>query len=246
MTNTIAFIKNVALESKSRFEFWMRFINHFQFEQVLEIGVYRGDFATQMLKNNSSIKQYYMIDPWKHLEDWNKPANKNNELFNKFYQETIERTNFAKEKRIILRGKTREVIDKIPDHSLDFAYIDGDHTLKGITIDLLKVFSKVKNGGWVGGDDFSPSIWQHFPRYEPTLIFPFAVYFAEATSSKIFAIPNNQFLINKSEKSSFDFINFTNQYDDLFLKNQLTVFNRIKHYFLPYYFYIKKMFKKQI
>jgi hypothetical protein len=35
-----------------------------------------------------------------------------------------------------LRGKTTEVIDKIPDASLDIVYIDGDHMLRGITIDL--------------------------------------------------------------------------------------------------------------
>ena len=33
----------------------------------------------------------------------------------------------------MLRGTTTEVIDRVPDRSVDFAYIDGDHTLRGIT-----------------------------------------------------------------------------------------------------------------
>ncbi|MEO0338135.1 MAG: riboflavin synthase, partial [Bacteroidota bacterium] len=56
-------------------------------------------------------------------------------------KETLDKTNFAKEKRIILRGKTTEVINKIKDNSLDFVYIDGDHTLRGITIDLINIWS---------------------------------------------------------------------------------------------------------
>ncbi|MDZ7611873.1 MAG: class I SAM-dependent methyltransferase [Candidatus Moranbacteria bacterium] len=195
-------IKKIVSNSNSRLEFWINFINQLKLENICEIGVYKGDFAAEILKKCENINEYSMIDPWKHLDHWNKPANKDDETFNKFYDETIEKTNFAKEKRLILRGKTTEVIDKIPDKSLDFAYIDGDHTLKGITTDLIKVYPKIKDGGWIGGDDFSYNIWQHSPKFEPTLIFPFAVYFAEAISAKIFALPYNQFLIHKFSDGS--------------------------------------------
>jgi len=217
------FIRQIAPDSKSRYEFWIKFINRLKFECISEIGVYRGDFASEILKNCRGIKAYYMIDPWKHLDDWNKPANKKDELFNKFYEETINRTNFAKEKRIILRGKTTEIIDKIPDRSLDFAYIDGDHTLRGITIDLMRVYPKIKDGGWIGGDDFSPTIWQHSKEFEPTLVFPFAIYFAEAMGEIIFALAHGQFLIHKCNSGHYKFINFTKHYyRDISLRNQLT------------------------
>ena len=39
--------------------------------------------------------------------------------------------------RQILRGKTVDVIDQVPDRTRDFASIDGDRTLRGITIDLI-------------------------------------------------------------------------------------------------------------
>jgi hypothetical protein len=54
----------------------------------------------------------------------------------------MKKTEFASAKRVVLRGRTKEVIDDIPDNSLDFAYIDGDHTLRGITVDLIKVFPR--------------------------------------------------------------------------------------------------------
>ncbi len=135
-----------------------------------------------------------------------------------------------KHKCVILRGKTTEVIEEIQDAELDFAYIDGDHTLKGITIDLHRVYPKIKPGGWIGGDDFSQTIWQHATRYEPTLVFPYAVYFAEAVGAQIYALPHNQFLLKKAEpptpnltagnQSAFEFNDLTKSYQDTGLKSQ--------------------------
>ena len=154
------------------------------------------------------------------LDNWNKPANKSDRIFEEFLLETEEKTSFASEKRVVLRGKTTEVIKNIPDEELDFAYIDGDRTLKGITIDLICLFSKIRVGGWIGGDDFNKTVWQHSPNFEPTLVFPFAVYFAEAVGANIYALPYSQFLLEKSEQKSFSFDDLTCDYNDVGLKSQ--------------------------
>ena len=207
--------------TNSRLDFWINFLNSTDIHNMVEVGVYKGDFAQKLLKYCDSIKQYYMIDPWRHLDDWNKPANTLSNLFEQFFLETISKTNFAADKRIILRGKTTEVIEQIPDGALDFAYIDGDHTLKGITIDLICVFPKIRDGGWIGGDDFSKTIWQHPTKFEPTLVFPFAVYFAEAAGARIYALPNSQFLMQKNSKKTFAFVDLTNNYGNTSLREQL-------------------------
>jgi hypothetical protein len=124
------------------------------------------------------------------------------------------------DKRVVLRGTTADVIDEIPDAALDFAYIDGDHTLRGITIDLVKVFPKVRAGGWIGADDFSPSIWQQAEAYEPTLVFPLAVHFAEAAGARIFGLPHQQFLIEKAQ-TGHEFVDLTGRYGTLDLRSQL-------------------------
>lgn len=230
-------IKNCLDQSNSRFELWVNFLNSIKVKNVAELGVYKGDFAAKLLKECDSIEKYYMVDPWRHLDDWNKPANKEDNKFEKFLSETKSKTDFASSKRIILRGKTTEVIDKIPDNELDFAYIDGDHTLKGISIDLIRLFPKIKDGGWIGGDDFSKTVWQHSTKFEPTLVFPFAVYFAEAVNAQIYALPNSQFLLFKDSTQSFSFIDLTGDYQDTGLKEQfnpnkiLKVKNREKFIF---------------
>jgi len=148
-----------------------------------------------------------MLDPGRHLDDWNKPGNhRTDDTFEQVFSEAKSNTEFAADKRIVLRGRTTEVIEKIPNDALDFACIDGDYTLKGFTIDLINVYPKIRTGGWLGGDDFSSTIWQHDKKFEPTLVFPFAVYFVEAVGAPIYALPNNQFIIKKTAMRSFDFI----------------------------------------
>lgn len=175
---------------------------------MAELGVYRGSFAEVILRDCKNVDKYLMIDPWRNLSDWNKPANQASLTFETYYNETIERTGFAKNKRDILRGKTTEIINKIENESLGFVYTDGDHTLKGISIDLINIWSKVSSNGFIAGDDFHPSIWQHNMQYEPTMVFPFAVYFSEAVDCKIYALPYNQFIIPKESKG-FKFIDLT-------------------------------------
>jgi hypothetical protein len=188
---------------------------------VVEVGVYRGDFAARLLGACPRIERYYMVDPWRHLDDWNKPANKEDDLFERYYAEALEKTDAAADKRVVLRGRTTEVVDEVPDESLDFAYIDGDHTLRGITIDLVRWHGKVKQGGWIGGDDFRRSIWQHGRDYEPTLVFPFAVYFAEAVGTRIYGLPHAQFALEK-HAGGFEFVDLTGKYGPIELLNQLT------------------------
>jgi hypothetical protein len=205
----------------NRVELWTRFVAASGVASLAEIGVYRGQFAQKLLDGAPAIARYYLIDPWRHLDDWNKPANKSDDVFEGFYREAMERTSEHEAKRVVLRGTTTEVIDQIPDGSLDFAYVDGDHTLRGITIDLISVFPKVREGGWIGGDDFSPSIWQHSAEFEPTLVFPLAVHFAEAVGARIYGLPFKQFLIEKAPGGTHEFVDLTGRYRDLELGRQL-------------------------
>lgn len=221
-------IKTYIDRSTSRIELWIKILKYLQVRRMAEIGVYKGDFASEILSHCNTIETYYAIDPWRYLEDWNKPMNKNNDFFDRCYKETITKTKFAGERVKILRGKTDEVADKIQDNSLDFIYIDGDHTLKGVTIDLNIAYLKLQKGGIIGGDDFRPSIWQHFAHFEPTFVFPYAVYFAEATDAQIYALPYEQFLIHKNQKMSFKFIDFTGNYGDTSIQKQLDILNYLK------------------
>jgi hypothetical protein len=215
-------LRALCANSESRLQMWIEFLRATQVEAMAEIGVYRGHFAAEVLASCSSIQRYYLIDPWRHLDGWNKPANTDDAQFAAYLSETKAKTEFAGDRRIFLRGTTGEVLDQIPDASLDFAYIDGDHTLHGISIDLIKVYPKVRRGGWIGGDDFTRTVWQHQADFEPTLVFPFAVYFAEAVGARIYGLPHQQFLISKPAETGtgFEFVDLTGDYPDTTLQSQ--------------------------
>ncbi|WP_417872518.1 class I SAM-dependent methyltransferase [Xanthomarina gelatinilytica] len=219
----IKFLKKIIRNSNDRYDLWVSFLQEKELKNVAEVGVYKGDYAEKILLACKDITRYLMIDPWRQLDDWNKPANVIDETFEEFFNETMSKTDFAKEKRQVLRGRTQDVRDDIEDNSLDFAYIDGDHTLRGISIDLISIWDKIKPNGYIAGDDFCSSVWQHDKVFEPTLVFPFAVYFAEAKNVKIYALPFNQFLIIKGALG-FEFIDLTKgKYKELNLLNQLKI-----------------------
>ena len=215
------FLDELSRTAPSRLDLWTDFISNAGVEVMSEIGVFTGRFAERVLDACPQIARYYMIDPWRHLDDWNKPANRPDEVFEGYLAEAMQRTEAFADKRVVLRGTTVEVIDQIPDGSLDLAYVDGDHTLRGITVDLVRVLPKVRVGGFIAGDDFGKPIWQHDTRYEPTLVFPFAVYFAEAIGARVHALPHRQFLIEKRDHHAFEFVDHTHQYTHLTLKEQL-------------------------
>ena len=144
-----AAIESAAGSANSRAEMWSRLIETLNVRQMAEVGVWSGAFAEAMLRRCPQLQRYFMIDPWRRLDQWNKPMNIDDRAFEDVYEEAMRRTEFAAEKRNVLRGTTLEAVAEVPDASLDLAYIDGDHTLRGITIDLIAWYPKLKPGGLI-------------------------------------------------------------------------------------------------
>tara|TARA_R110002050_G_scaffold4794_4_gene22782 strand:- start:91 stop:825 length:735 start_codon:yes stop_codon:yes gene_type:complete len=214
---TLQEIKSLKEKSDTRESLIEYLIHLHKVKNIAEIGVFKGDLTSYLLNKVEAIENYTLIDPWRYLEDWNKPNNQSNTNFEAIYKDTLEKVSFAQSKLTILRGKTNEISESIEPNSLDAIYIDGDHTLKGITIDLIQMWDKLTSNGIIIGDDFYPSIKRNKFAFEPTLVFPFAVYFAEAKNVKIFTLPFNQFLIIKNHQP-FEFIDLTGKYSKIELK----------------------------
>jgi predicted O-methyltransferase YrrM len=56
----------------------------------------------------------------------------------------------------VLIGDSRQSHQEFADHSLDMAFIDGDHTPAGVYLDTMNFMRKVRPGGLLCGHDFSP------------------------------------------------------------------------------------------
>ena len=207
-------VRTIIGRCASREEFWAALTSESAAAKVAEIGVFEGRFAEAMLGRCPGIESYTMVDPWRHLEGWNKPANRDDEQFAQIHKEALHRTEPWSDRRVIRRGTTLEVVPLLREEKYDLIYIDADHTLRGILIDLINWYPLADNGGFVGGDDFCKNPWQHPSKYEPTLVFPTAVHFAEAVGVPIYALPWNQFLIVKSPEAGFKFIDIAGGYGE--------------------------------
>jgi hypothetical protein len=216
-------VRNWAGAAPGRMKLWSSFLQQQHVKTMAEVGVFQGRFAARMLTGAPALERYYMIDPWRNLEDWDKPLNRSDDAFNEVYDQAMASTEQFAAKRVVLRGRTVEVVDQIPDGSLDLAYLDGDHTLRGITIDLARIYPKVRDGGFIAGDDFCRNIFfQHEEASEPTLVFPYAVHFAEAMGVRIYALPFRQFLLQKAPVDGEVFIDLAGGYVDTTLLRQLS------------------------
>lgn len=53
-----------------------------------------------------------------------------------------------------LNVKSTDAAGRFDDASLDFVYVDGDHTYQGVKDDLVAWLPKIRPGGFIGGDDY--------------------------------------------------------------------------------------------
>ena len=69
--------------------------------------------------------------------------------------------------------------------------------VKGITIDLIMSFPKVKSGGILGGDDYIKNIYHHDIKNFDQLVKPVIGYYYCSNKISKFLTNNTQFLIKK-------------------------------------------------
>lgn len=127
-----------------------------------EVGVHKGDFSDEIL-HTTLPKKLYLIDPWKSFTDttydqsWYGAKTAQDEM-DKRYHKVIKRFQNFDNIKVIRRFST-DIDDIIEDNSLDFVYIDGDHTYDGVCKDFDIFYKKVKPGGIIAGDDYLDGNW---------------------------------------------------------------------------------------
>lgn len=115
----------------------------------VEIGVLAGINAESILRT-LPIKKLYLVDPYMSY------VNTFGKLFvpRKKLPEAKKRLSKFGEKTIFIFKKASQAVNDIPD-GLDFVYIDGRHTYEFVKKDIELYYSKVREGGVIGGHDFT-------------------------------------------------------------------------------------------
>jgi hypothetical protein len=119
------------------------------FKTGAEIGIERGVFSEKICKSVPGVK-LYCIDPWQFYPGYREHVSQ--DQLDGFYEETKEK--LKPYGCIVIKGFSEEVHKDIPDGSLDFVYIDGNHDFLHTTQDLFYWTPKVRAEGIVSGHDF--------------------------------------------------------------------------------------------
>jgi hypothetical protein len=123
------------------------------FNRGAEIGVRRGNFSCQLLKRNPHL-HLTLIDPW--------------DAYTRGYDQVKQDGIFEQCKRAvqpysdrvtIIRKNSFEGLENIEDESLDFVFIDGNHTFDYVAPDIINWSKKVRRHGIVSIHDYYHFGW---------------------------------------------------------------------------------------
>lgn len=121
-----------------------------------EIGVRRGNTTAALLRECPKLFMY-AVDPWE-------PQTLAGQVYTAEKVESFE--NDARRalepygaRCVILKARSTAAAPCVPDASLDFVFIDGDHTAEGVFQDVLAWAPKLRPSGAMLGHDVSwPSV----------------------------------------------------------------------------------------
>lgn len=123
----------------------------------VEIGVWEGGNAEEVV-NGLPLEKFWLVDCW---GDWSSQPGveeslgikEDSDFWERLYTQVQER--FAHYPNVeIVRLWSHEAAKQLPN-DLDFVYIDGNHSYEGVAADLRLWVPKVREGGWVMGDDWN-------------------------------------------------------------------------------------------
>ena len=121
--------------------------------EAVEVGVLRGEHA-RILLDNWRGRLLHLVDPWRHLADYQDIANLSDEDFQRCLESTCDTLISHVGRYRIHRHTSVEAAQFLADASLDFVYLDANHHFTAVSQDLRIWFPKLKPGGIMAGHDF--------------------------------------------------------------------------------------------
>ena len=121
---------------------------------MIEIGSYMGE-STMLFASSKMFSKIYTIEPHSGTEihidendyDW--------DIIKQEYK--INTRHFDNITHI--EDYSYNVVNQFKDESIDFIYIDANHSYESVKKDLELYLPKLKQNGWIGGHDYNKKYW---------------------------------------------------------------------------------------
>jgi len=133
---------------------------------ILEVGVFRGEFAAQLYQTLAPRK-LILCDPWDG-PSISGDADGNNVIsvdLRAVYAK-LEEVASQNSDLVLLRGRSPEALKGLADACLDVIYIDGCHSYEGVSADLEEALRLVRPGGYICGHDLEMNPAKTTAHYE--------------------------------------------------------------------------------
>lgn len=121
-----------------------------------EVGVEKGKNAQEMFEHIPNLK-LFAIDPYKQHPQYDTGATTYLRIWDNGYLQMVKRQARARLKdknAVIIEKFSEDAARDILDNSLDFVYIDGDHSYDFVMQDMIIWGRKVRRGGIISGHDY--------------------------------------------------------------------------------------------
>jgi predicted O-methyltransferase YrrM len=122
---------------------------------VAELGVDDGDFSRRILTRTQPAK-LHLVDSWASDRFHEGKARAVRDRF---------REEIAAGRVEIHRGLSTDVLAEFPDESLDWVYVDSDHSYAITAAELRIASRKLRHGGILAGHDYVTGGWDDGVRY---------------------------------------------------------------------------------
>lgn len=111
----------------------------------VEIGVNKGEYGIVLCK--AGLKMYG-VDPWENYRGYKREGG-----YLSRHSEALE--NLKGYDYTTIQKYSMDALSDFEDESLDFVYIDGNHTLPYVCMDIFGWERKVRKGGIIAGHDYA-------------------------------------------------------------------------------------------
>lgn len=116
---------------------------------VAEIGVAGGHFTAQILATWPTCSKLYAIDCWGPFEGNHLTNDEQEQRFRQVSEKFARNSNVK-----IVRQYSDKAAAAMPNESIDFIYLDADHSYSAALLDLRSWFPKLKKKGIMAGHDY--------------------------------------------------------------------------------------------
>lgn len=126
-------------------EILARCFRHLGYVEGVEVGTRRGNYAMVLCRENPSL-HLTCVDPWIPYRRVTQEAQ------DKYYDCAVK--NLAPFNIDIIKKSSMKAVKSFAEGSLDFVFVDGEHTFDHAAPDIIRWSAKVRSGGMVAVHDY--------------------------------------------------------------------------------------------